>query len=326
MQQTSKQRQPFILVAGRILLERRWLVFVTGVLLVVTVETIEHWPDVSLSDSHFLNELFFYGIVGPLVVWALLTMLARALAADVPVDRIQAQATRAERRRIARDLHDQLAQNLGYLHLKLDQLATSDEATLTDIESIQVDLEQMRQIANQAYEQVRGTLDSLRTDSEIPDDLAVALRQQAQSVAGRTGLDIKVDYPAEVNPLCPLVKQTMIDIARESLTNVDKHAEASQVTLRVACNQTDVFLTVVDDGQGFRIDDDQEHTGHYGLEIMRERAEEVGGSVDIESVPGQGTQLIAKFPNTVVSKPLLLKCERLICAHLAQCKDEHSLS
>lgn len=322
-----EQRQPLILSVGRILLKKRWLVFVIGVFIVAIVETIEHWPAVFVLERHFLIELFFYGLAGPAIVWLLLAALTRALVIEMPLGRIQAEVTRSERQRIARDLHDKLAQNLGYLHFKLDQLVATDDTTLANIAAIQADLEMIRQIANQAYEQVRGTLADLRGETEVPQDVVAALQQQAQIIAAMTGLDIRVDDQHNHKPLCPIVKRTIIDIVGEALTNAGKHAQAGQVTISLAYNQTDAWLTVADDGQGFEVSNYQKSGGHYGLDIMRERAEEIGGKLNIKSVPNQGTQLTAQFPNAIVHESLLSKCEHLNCDYLAACqKDEITLS
>ncbi len=330
MGQTPKRQQSFILTVGQILLKNRWLVLVGGPLIVVTVETIERWPAVLTLDKHFVTEFFFYGLVGPLIVWGLLTMLERSLSINAQMDQIQAEAAKAERRRIARDLHDKLAQNLGYLHLKLDQLASLDKTSLANIKSIQTDLEQMRQIADHTYRQVRGMLDFLRNEPQIPEDLAIALQQQAQAMASRTGLDIKVDCQNDIQPLCPIIKYTIIDIAEEALTNISKHARTGQAKISLACDHTDARLTISDNGPGFTVNNNQKtsghYGGHYGLEIMSERAEEVGGKLEIASEPGQGTQLIAQFPNIVVSRPLLQKCEQLQCVCLAKPKYENSIS
>lgn len=301
------QRQHVITALGRGLIRRRWAVFVAGALIVLVVETIEHWPAAVIFDRHFFNEIFFYGIVAPLLLWGVLAILARSLEEERPPEQVEARVIEDERKRIARDLHDQLAQNLGYLHFKLDQLATSGDATLKDIEAIQTDLEQMRQLANQAYEQVRGTLDALRAQPEAAGDLAAALRQQAQAAAARSDLEIQVEVGDDVKSICPLVKRTIAAIATEALSNVRQHARASRVTIRVACHQADASLVVSDNGAGFDAGS-RRSNGHYGLEIMRERAEEVGGSLNVESAAGRGTTVTAHFPNSVVCKPLLNKC------------------
>ncbi len=319
------KRQPIILILGEILLKRRWLVFVVCASIVIVLETIEHWPAALVWDRHFLNEIFFYGLIGPLIIWLLLAMLDKALRKDLLLDRVQAEATRTERQRIARDLHDKLAQNIGYLHFKLDQLASSGEATLVEIESIQTDLEQMRQVADHAYEQVRDTLDFLRLKSKLPHDLVAALQNQAKTIANQTNLDIVINCQGNGRQMCPIVKGTVYDVSQEALLNIAKHAAANQATVNLIYGQSDAFLTIVDDGKGFCVADSQKE-GHYGLEIMRERAKEVGGSLKVESIPEQETQLMAQFPNSIISQSLLQKCKNVRCNHLTLCKDENSFS
>ncbi len=319
MHQIYKRHHPLILTAGRILLERRWLVLVIGFSTVFIVETVAHWPITRYTlELHFVFAIALYGIVGPVIIWGLLTMLASALAIDLPVQQIQAEATQAERQRIARDLHDKLAQNLGYLHFKLDHLATPADTTLIDIELIQTDLEKMRRIANDAYKQVRGTLDTLRSAPNVMPDLVFTLRQQAQVVSGNTGLNITIDCNNNTT-VCPLIKRTMAEITQEALANISKHAHADKVTVAVTCNRADACLTITDNGKGFEMNKLPATLGHYGLAIMRERAEETGGNLAIESTPNKGTQLTARFPNAVISKSLLHQCQNFNCEHPAGC-------
>jgi len=325
MRSPRKTGQIVALMVGRVLLKRPWLVFVLGVAIVAVGEWIEHWPYFTILDRHLARELFFYGFLVPLAVWALLMALSQAMHVEYheTLNRVKVETSRLEQQRIARDLHDRLSQNLGYLHFKLDQLSSSDQTTLADIQSIQDELERMRQIANHAYEQVRDTVGFLR-HADTSNDLARALQQEVQTVLTRPNLNVTLKLPESLRPLCPLVEQTILDITHEALTNINRHADARHVTVYVTCDEHDAYLTIADDGQGFQPDVQMQVAGHYGLQIMRERAAEVGGRLEIKSTPGLGTQIQAQFPNTVVSYALLRTCNRLTCDHLLRCQNENS--
>ena len=92
------------------------------------------------------------------------------------------------------------------------------------------------------------------------------------------------------------VKEALYRIAQEALHNIVKHAQASRVDMRLACDGAGVTLEVRDDGVGF--DPGEAFPGHLGLESMRERAARLGGTVEITSAPGRGTRLLARLPGT----------------------------
>ncbi len=320
MQRKIKLQRPVVLSTARLLLKHPWLVVIIGATTVFIMELAEHWHQPEIFDAHFWVELTVYGLVIPLVVWGLLKWLARTLMVDLPTKRVHNDASLAERQRIARDLHDSLAQNLAYLHLKLDQLHATNDASLTEIVSIQDELAHMRQIADDAYEQVRATLNDLRSDTAIPIDLQAQLRTYATEIVQKKNPAIAVTCSVNASLLCQIVKRTVLNISQEALNNVVKHAQASQVTIRLATHQSDTILTITDNGKGISLPDKDSHNGHYGLEIMRERAEEIGGQLAITSAPDRGTTIEARFPNTVVSEALLQTCARLECNLFDTCQ------
>ena len=210
-----------------------------------------------------------------------------------PSDSIRAAAVRAERRRIARQLHDILGQNLSYLTLKLSQL-TGDDA-LQEIAAVREEVERMRDIANEAYEQVRGTLITLRPDNSI--DLATALLALAQTVGNRAGFQVELTSEGRPRSLPAQVRHQVLDIFREALANVEKHANAQRVVIDLQWAEDMLRIDFVDDGQGFDPDAIVSN-GHFGLAIMRERAEEIGGRLTLVSRPNLGTELTLQLPLT----------------------------
>jgi signal transduction histidine kinase len=204
---------------------------------------------------------------------------------------LQTEAVEAERQRIARDLHDTLGQSLGFLHLKLDQLAT--DGALHEIAEIQQELERMRDVANEAYTQVRSTLSDLKPPQEMA--LATALLQRAQAVGARAHFEVRLQSQGQPRMLAPRVYRHVLYLFREALANVEKHAHARQVKIDLEWTADALNLVLTDDGRGF-----DPHklvlNGHFGLEIMRERAREINGQLAVQSSPDGGTNVSLLLP------------------------------
>jgi two-component system nitrate/nitrite sensor histidine kinase NarX len=196
-----------------------------------------------------------------------------------------------ERKRIAQDLHDTLAPNISYLRLKLDQL--SCEGTLHDILEIQQDIERMHDAATEAYKQIRGTLTVLGPDA--PGDLPEAIRECALRVGERAGFAVAMEHRPDRLPLDPAVRRELLFICREALNNVEKHAGAQQVTIRIHGDKRELQVSIADDGKGF--DRDQAPPdGHFGLAVMRRRADAIGATLTVASAAGRGTHVELRIP------------------------------
>jgi signal transduction histidine kinase len=238
-------------------------------------------PDVILSVEE-MNLLG--GMAAPMVVAIHGAQPQRSAA-------IQAEATELERQRIARDLHDTLGQSLAYLHLKLDQLTGDD--TLREIGAIRQELERMRDVANDSYQKVRETLNDLRS-GDVPD-LAAALLQSARSAGSMAGFEADLVVDGQPRPLSVPVQRHILSIFGAALANVGKHTEAGSVRLHLTWTDDALTIRLVDSGHGFDVHAAHSN-GHYGLAIMRERAQEIGGQVEIVSSPGSGTAVIFSLP------------------------------
>lgn len=226
----------------------------------------------------------------------LLSDLASETAQAIERARLQAiakdmqRSSEVERQRIARDLHDTLGQSITYLRMKLDQLSSQD--TLTSIASIRKDLERMRDTANTAYDQVRGTLAYLHPGAR--EDLVATLCSDASSIGERAGFEVRFDLQGEIQPLPPHIKRQVLYICREALNNIEKHASAKEVAVRVKGKEKELVIEISDNGVGFNPIEDA--LGGYGLRIMQERAEEINGDIRVYSKPGQGTRVHLVVP------------------------------
>jgi signal transduction histidine kinase len=222
---------------------------------------------------------------------ALAMTLALGLAASSDVEILQAAAARDERKRMARHLHDSLGQKLAYLQLKLTTLTTDD--VLSNISSIQQDLERMRNIANEAYGEVRQTLQTLQVEDEA--SLAEALLAQAATMAQQAQFDLNHFIDGRSQTLPPLVQRKILFIFREALNNVQRHAQATAVDLAITWHPDSLCIQLRDDGNGFDTQNGSSN-GHYGLIIMAQRAEEINSDLTITSAPSRGTQVTLRYP------------------------------
>lgn len=204
---------------------------------------------------------------------------------------VQKEAASAERQRIARDLHDTLGQSIGYLRLKLDQLVDGD--SLREISAIRGELEHMRAVADEAYHQVRSTLSELQSENALA--LNQALLDHLRQVSTRAGLEGFFEMRGEPRSLPALMKRQILYIYREMLNNVEKHAQAKTIHVTLEWGEASLGLEVVDDGVGF---DPQAEIpeGHYGLQIMQERTQDLKGSMMISSALNAGTRLRLEVP------------------------------
>jgi PAS domain S-box-containing protein len=213
--------------------------------------------------------------------------------------RKRAEAERErERARMARHLHDTLGHSLGYLHLKLDQL-TGEDALVTS-EGVKQELAQMRDVANDAYELVRGILAASLPSNAT--DLTTALLAQARSIGQRGKFEVQLSSEGRPQPLSPIVQQQLLYLVQEALVNVERHADAGQVTIKLAWGDDALTISLSDDGVGFDPEGVRSDR-HFGLAIMHERAREIDGQLTLTSCPDAGTELVLRLPVLPVSQP-----------------------
>jgi PAS domain S-box-containing protein len=196
-----------------------------------------------------------------------------------------------ERTRIAMELHDDLGQQLTGLKLELSwlggRLKEGRRATPEEVGA-------MRQLLDTAIASVRRIATDLRPP--ILDDLGFgeAVRWQTEEFAKRSGLDIVLDLQAQALVEDDLVATALFRIVQESLTNVARHAGATQVKVSLTADETDLLLTVSDNGTG--IAEPARKGNGIGLVSMRERATALGGHFKIAGVPGAGTTIEVTLP------------------------------
>jgi len=200
----------------------------------------------------------------------------------------------AEQLRIARDVHDTLGHSLAYLRLRLDQI--SMEFNRDEINSTQQEVEALRDVAKEAYDQMRNVLTTLNPDPA--SNLNNTLLDYVERINRRLPLRLKINHEGQPSTLLPSVQRNIFYIFQEILTNIEKHAHARQVDIKLNWHQTSLEVDVSDDGVGF----DPTLSipgGHFGLRNMRERALESGLQLSISSQPGQGARITLHVPYEV---------------------------
>ncbi|MFJ9012537.1 GAF domain-containing protein [Streptomyces canus] len=226
-------------------------------------------------------------------VGALQDLAARA-AATVEVQRLwavaRAQATREERRHLARELHDSLCQALYGIALNArvarDLLGSEHTRAQRPIDSV-------LRLTDAGLSEVRTILCRLSPESLQTEGLVTVLSRYVGQVRARHAITVEARLTAEPEA-APEAKHALYRIAQEALHNVIRHAAARHVLLRLSATPDSVTLVITDDGVGF--DTGRSFPGHLGLRSMRERAREVGGTLDVDSRPGHGTRVRADVP------------------------------
>jgi PAS domain S-box-containing protein len=191
---------------------------------------------------------------------------------------------------IARDLHDTLGQNISYLRMKLDYLA---ERKIRKQAEMQLEIQEMARAANESYDLMRGTLAVLQ--SENSTDLFRLFTRYAEQIEERSAF--KINFFSQGDPKFIPAKRMrqLFYIFREILSNIEKHAKATEVCMELAWNRDGLELAVSDNGCGFDVHKVQ-YGSHYGLKFMRERAELLNGSLTIQSAMDSGTNIKLQVP------------------------------
>ncbi len=230
----------------------------------------------------------------------LLTAIGHQVAIAVENARLFAQvqnlAALEERERLAREMHDGLAQVLGFLSIKAR--VARQQLSSGRTQQAERDLAQIHEIVQDAYAEVRQSILSLRTAGEMEKGLLKAIEESAADFAEQNSIPVEVALAEEGEvSFPPEAEVQLVRIVQEALANVRKHARASKVWVRLIRTEGEAVLTVEDDGAGFDVSEAERRKRRcFGLLTMRERAESIGARLDVTSVPGEGTRVQVRFP------------------------------
>jgi two-component system, NarL family, sensor kinase len=196
-----------------------------------------------------------------------------------------------ERRKVTYFLHDNLAQNIGYLRLKLDQILR--EKNLLDVNLLESDLKSLLEVSNQSFETIRGILETLTPQSK--PGFSNILHELARKVGQRARLEVSFHTAGQERELPVETSQALVYAFQEILNNIEKHAHATQVDILIEWKEEEIVVCLSDNGVGFnpeRVDSKR----HFGLGILSERIAAVNGTIEINSQEMVGTKVILSTP------------------------------
>lgn len=206
----------------------------------------------------------------------------------------QFNAVIAERTRIAREIHDTLAQ--GFVGVSV-QLELVRRLMSTSLDSAHEVLGQAQQLVQQSLAEARRSIWNLRAEPGPDEDLRSKLSNAVQQSMQNHALDVKIDVTGAYRPLPPKIETEVLRIGQEAVRNVVRHANATRLRVTLAFDSTKAQMTIWDDGQGFS---PQQYAaapdGHFGLRGMRERAEAINANLNVTSSAGKGTQVSLELP------------------------------
>ena len=212
------------------------------------------------------------------------------------VAQAQETAVLRERQRLAREIHDTLAQGFTSIVMHLE---AAEQALPTDREVTERHLNQARSTARDSLAQARRVVDDLRPEllESTPFDQAIA--RVVEQWAAHSGVAAEFKVTGEIRPLQPQVEVTLLRSNQEALANVRKHAQATSACVTLSYLGDTVILDVEDNGKGLETaapTPDGLTSGGFGLVAMRERVAQLGGQLFVESEPGEGTTLSISLP------------------------------
>jgi len=232
-----------------------------------------------------------------LIVYTLFCFVAATVPYRINLNirrRIEREAIIEERRRIAREIHDGVAQSLSYLNLKT-KLVSDSVSSQNTVQAL-TELGEIRKVVQDTYEDIRESIDQLSTEiRSLP--IIPALANYIREFGNNNGIKVQFDVPRAFPELSPVAELQLLRITQEALTNVRRHAQATEVGVKLENTGQAVEMIVKDNGQGFSLSDlEKSPPGYHGLNIIRERAEGLGGTLTINTAPGEGTEVKASLP------------------------------
>jgi len=265
---------------------------------------IARWNPANITPSLAMG--FFFQWLGGMAVYLFIFSIIRTsqsrgqLIAKLEVAQRELEAMRQkdvelaalrERERLARDLHDSLGHALVVMAVQLEAI---QRLYKVDPERGSDHVDELKALTRQSMDDLRRSLDGLRASGLGDRGLTEALQTLGVETGQRAGLRVECYVAPQANSLTPTLAETLWRVAQESLANVEKHARARRVELRLEIQPSAVTLKVNDDGVGLPLAAEHQR-GHYGLRGMRERVEGLGGTLTVNG-HGPGTTVEARLP------------------------------
>jgi PAS domain S-box-containing protein len=206
------------------------------------------------------------------------------------------QAQEEERKRLARELHDDTSQQILLLTHGIDNVAYKAERYSS--QDLRNELGRLYELSQQTYQGIKHYAQALRPS--ILDDLGLvaAIKWLAEETRNLSGIDVRVKTDT-IPPLAPETQLVLFRIVQESLNNIQRHSEASEASVELQCQGDQITVTVSDNGRGFRLPRQMSEfasQGKLGLTGMDERVQLIGGKLEVNSCEGKGTTVVVTVP------------------------------
>ncbi len=278
-------------------------IVLTIVLVILSTELVEEWHPQSEFIEGVLHVLvlvvtlvpIFFGFwYRPLSVQILERQRSESAVRDL--NRQLLVAGEEERRKLARDLHDDLGQKLTFLQMRLEALGAQASASQPELAA---DYKQLTDLARDLSFNLRQVISDLRP--ELLDDLGLPEALKALLFEFQKGTTLEIDFTSRglKDRLPAKVELALFRVCQEGLTNIIKHAKASHAVVRLVVSYPQVILSVEDDGVGLPRGSKSKGApprGGFGMISMGERVASVGGTIQFHSRPGSGTRIRVEVP------------------------------
>lgn len=247
--------------------------------------------------SYSVEDVIAFSAAAAGMAWGIQTVFLRDRTDMLAMQESRDDIASQERREIGRELHDGVVQDLAYINLKLELAERYADA---QPQQARAELTASRSLLERAVTELRRTIGDLRRPPASRHGITGQLRALVTTMP-QGATDVEMDFRQVSGvQLVPEVERAVVGIVREAVQNVRKHANAQSIRLEVRRADDELRVLVTDDGMGMQ----RSHTpGHFGMEQMRELAEDLGGTLDVESGPGRGTSIEARLPLVLPAEP-----------------------
>ncbi|WP_348269926.1 two-component regulator propeller domain-containing protein [Edaphobacter paludis] len=252
------------------------------------------WNEAGASLAFYVRPPFYrkpwFLLLAVLLVGAIAILLYRLRLRRL---HSQFQAVLAERNRVAREIHDTLAQSFVGVSVQLE--LTAQLLAQSQVAAAGQQIDRTREYVREGLAEARRSIWDLRAIT-AQHTLPTRLTRLAEQ-SSTESLPIKIDIGGTYRALAPVFEDEILRIAQEALSNVSRHANATHVSIDLRYHSSRLTLTITDDGRGFEAADDSlPAKGHFGVQGMRERAAQIHARLSIESSPGRGTTVKLEAP------------------------------
>lgn len=265
-----------------------------GIFLMLASYFAEYILDLEgISPADTLLDNILIGVSAGLLVYTWATLLTEREARNFLIEGLRHEAVSEERHRLAREVHDTVAQAFMAISLQLE--AAKDDLDSNNPKEAQARINKAQSMAREGLAEARRVVWALHPEALEGEDLASALQRLTNRITERRSISAEFIVHGDPYPLPGEVEANMLRIAQEALSNALKHSGARRVRVELAYGNEEAHLVVRDDGKGFHAENQKTRRG-FGLTSMRERCRRIGAQLSIESRRGAGTRIELTFP------------------------------